>query len=468
MNLLFAFLRHLDHPIKSKLIAIKPRGIKAKVWLMISEQANGNVDYEKETIIKETAITSAHLDKISSELLTLSYQVIFGTDILSLLTFLSKRVVYVKLFFRELERQTKSMSPAGDIDIQCNMIRQCFRMIHTNMPLSSRHKLASIKLAKKYLSLHKGLTKAEARFYTDTMLLYERMEELFAASEIKENMAQIEKELEALGSPSPDYNSDIVFEYYFTKIYFYHATEQILAAFDTARESLISLSRYKGDRNELNMFTIKLKTNEFRYYLSSFDESYRGYHTLVNDPKMNIVADRSYHLTKYIQVALITDHLREVYTIVQSRLIELGDKVEHLIIIRDAITFAKYYLLAGDYDQAFRFIMIGFDKNPKAKYLQYEIELRNLQTAYFYLTGQPDVGLEMCKKNIKFLRNKNYTSINSDFPHYYEVVKALFDLNKGDSLNKKHQKMYERYQQSSYAVYGKILKQIRNSFSHLN
>ena len=165
MNLLFVLLRNMEADTRSKLNTVTSRGTVGKVWQLINEQATKG-DFDKNEIIKQTGISPSHLDKITSELLAKCYAALFGNDVLALLDFLSSRVTLIRSFYQELARQMKVLP--GKIDKQelADIIRQCFRMIHNNMPMAYRDHKASARLAKLYISLFRGVQKKEAEFST--------------------------------------------------------------------------------------------------------------------------------------------------------------------------------------------------------------------------------------------------------------------------------------------------------------
>jgi hypothetical protein len=461
MNLLFALLRNINSTFHQRLESLSPRGSVGQVWALINEQA-ARGEFDKKGILDKTGISSSHLDKITSELLAKCYTLLFEDDTYELLNFLSSRVSLIKQFYNEMTRQLKYNARTGTNEDQAKFIRQCFQMVHTNMPMIYRDSKVSKRLAKLYVSLYTGPSKREADFYMQSVLLLEKMETAFAAGDIKEQANLITKEFEAIGSPSLDYSKDALFQYYWAQIYFHYSLENHTSALNIAHEALDVLSKHK-DTDKVHLLRLKLKANELLYYMSRFEEAFNKYKNTIYSPVIKALPDRLYHETKFIQLCLITGHLEEAGRMIATNLATMNNRVEELIMPRDIVTYVKYCLFRNDFETAFRFIQIGFEKNPKGKYFQYEIELRNLQTAYFFLTGQEDISLDMCRKHIKFLRNHGYTATNNDFPYFYILVKAIFEEKLKHTFSARHQKMFEHYQKGSYAVYGRLLAKMRNS-----
>ena len=459
MNLLFTFLKNLRAPERDKLNTINYRGTTGIFWNLIYKQGKQGI-FDKEAILKATGVSAVHFDKMTSELLSKSYTLLFNGDAMALLNYLSRTLAEPKLFYNELNRYLKKLPPSITKDDEAAFYKQCFTMIHGNLPIMHRLPETSEKIASNYVALFKGKQRTEAEFFTASILLYEDMEVSFAAATIRANEALFKKAIDKLGQPLDWFNEETLFAYYLTHIYFYHALEKFDEAITVCQKAITALEPFTSEKNDINLVRIRLKLNEFLYYQSRFEESYTNYRKVMLSPLIDMLPDRPYHLTKYLQVCLITGHIDEAGKILIGKLDYMGNRVEELIIARDAVSFAKYYLFTGDYKEAFRFIQLGFAKNPKGKYFQYEIELRHLQTAYFVLTDQLDVAQELCARNIKYLRNHGYGVSRSDYGHFYILVKAIFEKNASGKFSKKHRQMLERHQLGSFAVYGKLLSKM--------
>jgi hypothetical protein len=458
MNLLFEFLKNLDEQAYNKLARLNTRGTKEEVWLLLYAQARGK-GFDKKQILAKTGVSVSHFDKITSELLLQCYQMLFGTDTLALLRTLARKPVYIRHFYNELVKQLRLAKANPDKSRVAGLIRECFRIIHTHIPMSYRDEAISARMAQQYVALYKGTDKTEARFYVGCKLLFEEIDRVFAASTIHNYVNRIEARIEALGKPGSGYAADTVFDYYWVRIFFSHACEDFARAHAIAVEALQVLAGYDGPNHPANVLRIQLKVNEFLYFLSEFGKAYNGYRQALALPQAELIPDKPYHVNKYIQLCMVTGHLAEAWAILGPRLAQMGGKEAEIMITRDVITYVKYYLFAGMYNEAYRMIQLGFEKNPKGKYFQYELELRNLQTAYFYFAGQQDMVLALCRKNIKFLRNHNYTSANSSYPHYYLLVRIIASGNAA-KLTRRQVQMLNRYQQGSYAVYGRLLNKL--------
>lgn len=458
MNLLFVFLKNVKDPERSKLNAISPRGTVGEVWHLINEQSS-QPELDKQAILQHTGITLAHLDKITSELLARCYETIFGDNEIALLDYLSSRVSMNRLFYAALPRYLKIISETQDTAQNIAFIKKCMDMIHGNMPLVYREEKTLKDLAKKYIALHTGEAQKNAAYFVSCRLMMYDVERLFASLEFQDRKEEVRKQIEQLEKPEGRYALTSVLEYYKLRIYFYQAAYEHEDGFAFAQEAQKFVHSIADEANKQEILRIDLKANEFMYFTSRFEQAFECYHSLMTSPDAALIPEFFYHQTKYLQLAMITGHMDIVGSIFQRLFADYGTRTAELMLVRDVITYVKYCLLNGDYDRAFEFIQLGFEKNFKSTYFQYELELRNLQVAYFYLAGQQDVALENGRKHVKFLRNNGYTAANSTYPGYYTLIKAFFD--RKNPLPARLQKIYDTYQKGSYAIYGMLLARMR-------
>jgi hypothetical protein len=460
MNLLYDFLKNLEPAEKEKLKALKIRGKELNVWLTVNQQSvKGNFDKQK--ILDKLGISSAYLDKITSELLSKCYQHLFGNDRLKLLRFLVTRDAYLKHYYTELARAIKHLKDELDITQQRAFYRTNLEYIHVFVPIAYREDKVLKTLLSGYQALFKGAEKKEADFFVECKRMVFKLGKLFAAGHIRELKSKIEKELNALGGLPPNADEELSYDYYWTKIYFYHSIEEFEACYELTTEALAALQKFKSPLNSINMLRIQLKQAEQLYFLSRFDESFSNFKRVVNQPLLDKIPDRGYYLTKYVQICLITGHIAEAGKILEKKLQQYGNPEPENLAPREIFSFIKYFLFKGQYDKAFKFIRQGFAKNPKGKYFQYEVELRHLETAYFFLSGQFETALLGCEKHLKFLRAHGFGLQQSSYPYYYVLIKAIYEKNRGiRDFTGKEDEMLKRYLTGSYAIYGKLLERM--------
>jgi len=439
-------------------IAIKGRS--AEVWQMLNGQV-AQMQYDRGKIETKLGISSAHFDKITSQLLARCYECLFKDDWYELLSFLSERTAFVKHYYHELKRQQHKAEKTFSKKQLAEFYKANINFIHYKMPIIHKDEKVLEQLAKKFLAVEKN---KNARLLIECKLLYVQIDKLFAAAKIVTQSAVVYKKIEVLGKLPVGADAELTFAYYWLKIYYNNAIENFTESAAVSKEAVSALKKFKDKTTRLNVLRVELKLAELNYYLSNFEESFIDFKRLLQTKEARQNPDYSYNSTKYLQVCLITNHLAEARQIVEERKNLPPRQLRELLLPRDIISLAKYYLFSGELEEAFYFIQLGFEKNPKGKYFQYEVELRNLQTAYFYLNNQKSLAVQMCNKHIKYLRSHGYGIKQSDFPFFYVITKAMYEKGKrGKKLSARENEMLERYQKGSYAVYGKLLLKMLKS-----
>ena len=460
MNLLFDFLKHLQEPEKQKLNLLTVKGRSKEVWLLINRQA-AQFEFDREKIETTLNISSAHFDKITSQLLSKCYDLLFDDDWFSLLSFLSQRSAFAKHYYQEMKRQMNNAEANFAKKKLAEFYKANVNFIHFNMPIIHKDEKVLRQLADKYLAIEK---KRSARLLIECKLMYVQIDKLFAAAKIKDQSKNVSKKIEALGKLPPDANEELTFAYYWLIIYFNNAIEEFRQSAIICKEAVGLLKKFKTPESTVNLLRVQLKLAELLYYISNFEESFNGFERWMNTPEAKLIPDNAYYSTKFFQVCLITNHLKEAKRILTEKETLPMKQLKEVLLPRDIISFAKYYLFNGQYDEAFEFIQLGFEKNPKGKYFQYEVELRNMQTACFYLSNQKQLAVQMCNKHIKYLRSHGYGIKESDFPYFYVLTKAMHEKKqRGKKLSARENEMLQRYQLGSYAVYGKLLLKMLDS-----
>lgn len=458
MNLLFEFLHHLPEEQKKLLDKLKPKGTTAEVFKFMREQANSG-RFNRESILHVSGITNAHFDKITSELLQKCYAFLFDKNPYDLLLFLSKKGVYAKHYYKEQKKIQQHIFKSGDTAEKKKFLRACINHIHLNMPIALKDKQVLEELCRKYVQLHTGKEKVFATQWALCRTTYHQIDLLFAASVIKDDPSNVVLNLQKLPPPHTLIDSTIQFECYWVWIYYHVAVENFESAISLAEEATKQLSKQNSSETELNILRLNMKLAELYYFTNRFQDSYASLSNVFNARLAETLPEYGYCLTKYIQICCITNHLQDAQAQVEKVAGYYGVRLDETLPVRDAISFAKYYLFAGEYKKAFHFIQLGFQKNPKAKYFQYEIELRNLQTACFFLSGEKPEAVQMCERHLKFLRSHGYSVKESNYPYFYVLTKAIYlRQTEGRQFNATEAEKWQRYQQGTYALYGKLLE----------
>lgn len=460
VNLLFDFLKHLIPADRVKLNAIKLSGRSEDVWKLINQQALQN-KFDREKIEATLSISSSHFDKITSQLLSKCYDLFFANDKAALLAFLSERGGFLKHFYQELKRQTAYAEANYSKKELAEFYKRAVNLIHYNMPIIHKDEKVLRMLADKYLTVEKD---RNAKLLIECKLLYVQIDKLFAAALIRTHATKMAAQIDSLGPLPENATEELVFAYWWLKVYFYNSIEEFAVAKKIAERAAEMVRKFSDKQSQLDLIRLELKVAEMNYYLSRFEESFRGFKKWIKTKEAGEIPDNRFYTTKFLQICLITGNLDEAKMILDKQFTIPENRLKDILLPRDIISFAKYYLFSGQYDKAFEFILLGFEKNPKGKYFQYEVELRNMQTACFFLSGQQKLAVQMCNKNIKYLRSHGYGIKQSDFPYFYVLTKAIYSKGQSKkSLTGKEQRMLQRYQLGSYAIYGKLLLKMQEA-----
>ncbi|HWB64260.1 MAG TPA: hypothetical protein VG603_12165, partial [Chitinophagales bacterium] len=412
---------------------------------------------------KKLGISAAHFDKITSELLPKYYHHLFEGDGKKTLYFLSSYVPYMKHYYAEMKRQIKYANAHFNFEEKKEFYEACLNYYQHFVPIAYREEKAFKDIAENYVAIFTGNQRVETKLRMDTKTILFAIQNEFAKAKIKKQEDDFRKKIDALGK-LPDFaGPELVFDYYWLKIYLYYAVEKFEVSLAVCSEAEIALRKFKTPANDLNIMRVKLRQSEQLYFLSRFDESYKHFNSVFTSPNNQQIPDRGYYVTKYIQISLITGHIENAAKILEETRAKYGPVLTDMVNPRDTFSLIKYFMFSEEYDEAFKLIQVGMEKNPKNQYFQYEIELRNLQTAYFFLTGQYEFALDVCNKHIKFLRMHGYGLKTSDYAYFYILTKAIFREGSGGAkLNQRELDKLERFQRGSYAIYGRLLLKMRS------
>lgn len=453
-NLLVEFLIFIQKEEKEKLKRhINTSGKVKQVW-EYSLNAAQSKHLSKVKLYDELKISHSHFDKICSELLQKCYDVLVPERGLKLLSFLITNAGWIKHLYAEINRQLKDIFNLTQAEIK-TFVYNCIE-IHFSLAAIDRNEYVFKKIKQQFIELspqnqqHNNLL-----LFTFKEITIE-INSLLANAQFQGKEDQFFKKIKRLKPNFKTADSEITFEYFWLLIYLNQASFQFDNALLLIEEAKNILPLPLKDKKDL----LHLKMAEILYQCSQFQDSYKAFSSLLKT-NSETFPDIGYWYTKYFQICLITQNFDTAKWILDYKRKSRGEHFEKLIAIRDVISFAKYYLLAGEYEEAFCFIRLGFTKNPKAKYFQYEIELRNLEAAYFYLSGNTQQALCFCKRNIIWLANKGYNIKASIYPKFFVVTKAIYNQNTlGKKMSKNAKSYWEELQLSNAAVYGILLNKI--------
>jgi hypothetical protein len=456
MSLLPKFIIHLTAEERGFFMRIPLRGKPKELLDLLLRHPTDSVP-DTEDLRQQLKISNSFFDKISSELLAKSYEKIApngGTELLGVLSIRSGLNIH---FYKELQKQTKAIKLEPVVK-QAAFYKEVIRLILTNLSIVAIDAKVLEELGVSYVKCFKGEDKKKAECYINCKLIFNKTNFYFAKGEVIEHEEELEKEIAKKVVLPKNYDAELLYEYYWLRLYLKFAVEKYDYSMDLAKQTIQLLGKYTDEDTARNLLRIKLKIGELHYFKSEFNEAFHAFEEIFSTHPISKIPENGYYRTKFFQVALITNQLSIAEDLMKYDLKKPGYNLQENYAMRDVITFIKFHLFKGNFDTAHELILLGYEKNPKAKLMQYEIELRNLEVSYFFLTGEPALAVNLCNRNVKFLRSRGIHIKNSDYPFFYLLVKAIFDnKSSGKPLTSKLKTAFERYNRGSFGVYGKLL-----------
>jgi len=215
-----------------------------------------------------------------------------------------------------------------------------------------------------------------------------------------------------------------------------------------------------SDFTDLQKTTVVCKIAESLYNRSMFRQALNTYLDILNKDPFNMSKDH-YHTTKAIQISIILKEFDSALKLLEERFRVYITNPGITTTNMASISYAKLYLSKGLPEEAKFYIDLGIEINSKNFYLQYEIELRNLQNTYYFLKGEFDFAYELAKRNLKFLQSRNLNLNTSNYGYYFALIQSFVKLmDSGTEISKKQAEKFKLYQTSVYAVYGGLLNQM--------
>lgn len=459
MNYLFEYLQLLSDEEVATLatLGLAPRERTVLDHLIAMRKRREGVS--KAETLHLLGISGSHFDKISSLLLRNVYKAIVPENGTMLLYDLNRRDLYGH-FVHEMRRQEKMLATAPR-DERAAFYLECFNMLQRISRTDYDERLMR-ELAHKFDMLKPSPDNA---LFFESCMTGSLIWNAAARGEGEQQREEIERRIQLNEARvTPETGVMALFRHFQTYIVYY-------AQINTSPSDRLRYLEMAADlcerhpeilTTEDNVLTL-CKIAEALYNKSDFAEGYRRYvHLLDNYP--DILGRDSYHLTKFIQLCIINDDLERAEDLLQryfDRYISSGHRTRGTMA---AISYVKLLLCSDRYHAAKSFLNLGFRQNKKDFYVQYEIELRLLETAYFYLTGDLEFVGTLATKHLKYLRSKGYTITNSlYYPWFCKLAQAFIEERTvGTPLGSRLEAKMKEFEEGPAAIYGKLLQKMRS------
>lgn len=415
-------------------------------------------------LLKALEMSSQHFYKVNSVLLDKCYEKFVPQRGAQLLSFLAVKDLYRHLY-HEMRLQEKKLLKTSPGEI-AEFYQQCFELLQSQS-VKNFNEDAIREFGAKYLAAKKDKTYGD-ELYIEARLLRSEIISIGARAQNVEERERIFKKVSALEERFKNVAHPLA------RYWLHHAWAQYYAALHEGEDfaqhmlgHLLKALEICEDSPEIckggdRAFTVS-KIAEAYYGESDFTKAFEMYDGLFKSGEIES-QKRFYHTTKFVQICIILGEYARAQELLDDQFGVYIASREKAMTTMGSISYAKLYLASGDLLKAKESIDLGFELNTKNYYVQYEIELRNLQNTYFFLKEEWELAEDLARRNLKFLTSKGFTMETSAYGYFYKMVLAFINM----KLHKVKfpevlEERYAQYQHSYFAVYGKLLKIMREN-----
>ncbi|HYF03792.1 MAG TPA: hypothetical protein VEC36_10480 [Patescibacteria group bacterium] len=410
-------------------------------------------------LLKALDMSSQHFYKINSVLLNKCYAAFAPELGLRVLEILTAKNLY-RHFCHEMFLQEKQLLKNAPDQLEEFYFR-CFNLLQAQSAKYYEEPL-TCSFGEKYLAARKNPQKDD-ELYVEVRLLQTRIIMLSVRGKNDElgckMLNELERHAEALhGSRHAPalYGHYHGFAAYYT--YFTDADENAGKILDYLLKARSICEEYPHILGTSYQLWTQGKIAEAHYAAGNFQQAYENYTELFKTD----IRERQkwfYHATKFTQICIILGELAKAGELLHEYFDVHVASREKTMTTMGSISYAKLHLAKGELLKAKEYIDLGFELNTKNYYVQYEIELRNLQNTYFFLKEEWELAEDLARRNLKFLTSKGFTLETSTYGYFYKMILAFINTRMHkEKFPESLEPKYELYQKSYYAVYGKLLK----------
>ncbi len=458
MNYLFRYLQLLTDAEIARLASLDLAPRARSVFDLLSSLRQ-HPDPSRDMVLERLGVSSIHFDKICSILLRQVYQTIVPEEGTALLYDLNRRNLLGN-FLHEFRRQERELAAAPP-DRRAAFYLDCFNLLGRVSRKDYDERLMR-DLARKYDRLHPS---PDNQIYFEAHMIgvmiwsgaAKGMNDVIRPKVWRRLLANARRVSETTG-PMALYKHYKAFALYHLQID--SVPERRLYYLEKAAELGAS---HPGLFSEEELLLTRCTIAEAHYFSSmDFEHAYRLY-AAEFEQHAELLARDYYHTTKFVQICII----RREYDRARQLLVERFDR--HLSANNNslgtmaAISWGKLLLCTDRIEEAKHYIDMGMRLNRKNFYVQYEIELRMLETAYFMARGDAEFTVRLAEKHIKYLRSKGYTFADSRYYPWYMKLMIAFvnEQETGRELSAELHAKLEEFNEGAAALYGILLRRAR-------
>lgn len=455
MNQLLEFLNVLSQEEVNKLRNATFRGNEGKLLDHMLSFRQSGVSVPDGDLLLLPGVSKTYYYKLVSTTLRKSYEVLVPEGGIALIRWLNRRSLNDHAF-HELRLQEKDLSEAGKTEDLIGFLKECLQIFQRN----SRHR-QHVKIPE-YLAGQLQYIQPDnsyIRQFCSIQLFMSHVWTCAARGQAKAERDSLATEFETLQQAL------VASDFAELQLEFYKAagTYHILI-WDDNIASLKAITKALDLANSLGIsdaerYAIEAKLAEMHYFTSGFQAAYNSYISLFN-LYPEIAAQDLYHQSKFFQVCLILNR----NSIVHERIGPIfGDHVRGVnpnTVVMGCLNYLKLYLSEDNTEAARFYLVLGREMLDKNSFFQYDTELRFLEEYYFFLKQDMETCQNLIKRDLKFLRQKNRLPGNSELPWFPMLLLEIMAIRTGIKkiLRPRFRPHFAAYQESSYGVYGLLLK----------
>ena len=389
-------------------------------------QHANNPKFEESTLTQKVAISPKHLLKINSVLLDKTLTALYGRDHGTVLSeILSKGLS--ALMLHELKMKEKAITHAADATAMIGFYRAAFEvlrsMFHPNYDSALTH-----QFGKKYLrALGANCTIADES-YVYMMALYGDI--ISAAYSGKEPTfkPKAEKLLAQWEQKIVDSNSAAATFYtsFARATYYKHMTDDSVGFITSLEKAFAAWERSEGTIDKKFEAIALCELGLGNIFLENFAKA-QGYYAAAFEKFPDTIGKSIYHSGHYFHVALLNNNPKLANSIFDKYLRPRIQPSTNRSVLFDIYLLAAWsQIQQQQFDQAFNYLTLLKQYRKNDITLLGHAMVRQVESAYFYLSGDTAAASITIGKNLRFVKKISHQS--SSFQYYLTYLDALDKL----------------------------------------
>ncbi len=428
MSYLLDFVKSFDENERKQFLHLDVIG---KEELVRDEYANNahKKNFDERHLLSKFKLTQSHFDKITSTLLDKTISKFFGDDYNQALFVILQKGLSA-LMFHELKLIEKRLYKSNNLKQSIKFYRAAFENLRSMFHPNYNSKLTR-NYGAKYLQALGKERKIEDECYVSSMSLYgDILESTYAATDnllLPQAKEELKKwEQEACESKSPEAEFYVSFVY---ATYYKYFTEDAQAFLKTNEQALTAYRKTTGtvDSKYEGIVLCELGfgnmcSNLFSTALEFYDEAIQKY--------AETIGKSFYHTGNYFGAAVCSRN----YSLAQKIFdIHLKPKIQPTT--NRSVLFDIYFMAAwfniheSKFDAAAEYLQLMQQYKKKETTIIGQAMLRQLESAYFYFSGNIKTASITIEKNLRFLQKLMHQSSYANYYlQYVDVLGKLIKL----------------------------------------